>query len=257
MSKPGDNSGVGLGVEEAVERLPFRVSIASREEMAAVVRLRATAYGRHLPELGARLMQAEPADFEWGCEVIVATSKLDGSVLGSLRTHANALKPLPLEASLALPERFRGKRLIEATRLSVLAGNQASMVRNALFKAFYLYGLAQQVDYLIAAGRRPVDRIYDSLLFSDVAEPAVFYPMAHAGGVPHRVMSLSVDEAEPAWRDAEHLLYPFMCLTRHPDIDLGAARHLSGDWARLRPLPGFANAKGRLFHLPLPQRFSA
>jgi len=233
MSMPGE----GMGHEGAAERLPFRVSIASREELAAVVRLRAMAYGRHLPELGARLAQSEPADYEWGCEVIVATSKLDGSVLGSLRTHTNALKPLPLEASLQLPERYQGQRLIEATRLSILSGGEASLVRNALFKAFYLYGQAQRADWLVVAGRRPVDRIYDGLLYTDVAEPGAFYEMSHAGGIPHRVMSMAVAEAEPIWRRAGHPLYRFAFETRHPDIDLGAARQLGGDWVRLRQLP--------------------
>lgn len=245
MSKPGE----GRELERVSERLPFRVGVASREDMAAVVRLRAAAYGRHLPELGARLAQPEPDDFEWGCEVIVATSKLDGSVLGSLRTHTNALKPLPLEASIDLPDRYQGRRLVEATRLNVASGGSASLVRQALFKALYLYGQARQVDWLVVAGRRPVDRIYDGLLFDDVGEPRVFHPMRHAGGVGHRVMSLPVAEAEALWLAAEHPLHAFMCLSHHPDIDLRAARQLGGDWGH-HPL---ARARARLFQLPTPQ----
>lgn len=243
MSMPGPGASLE-GIQGGLtERLPFRVSIASRSELAAVARMRAAAYGRHLPELGSRLTQPEPADFEWGCEVVVASSKLDGTVLGTLRTHANALKPLPLEASLELPERYQGKRLVEATRLSVLGGADSSMVRNALFKAFYLYSLAQQADWLVVAGRRPVDRLYDGLLYTDVAEPGAFYPMAHAGGLPHRVMSMAVAEAEPIWRRAAHPLYRFAFEACHPDIDLSAARDLGGNWQQ-----GLASGRG----LPAP-----
>ncbi len=247
MSKPGQ------GLEgEFSERLPFRVGIASRDELAAVAQMRAAAYGRHLPALGLRLVEPEPADFEWGCEVVVATSKLDGTVLGSLRTHANVLKPLPLEASMDLPERYSGRRMVEATRLSVSGGGDSSLVRNALFKAFYLYSQMQQADWLVVAGRRPVDRIYDGLLYQDVAEPGAFYPMAHAGGLPHRVMSMAVAEAEPIWRRAEHPLYRFAFQTRHPDIDLGAARDLTPVWDLARPQAGFAGR--RLFLPTIPLR---
>jgi len=88
------------------ETLPFKVEIATEAQMDGVIQLRAASYGKHLPELGAKLRKAEAADFELGCEVLVATSKLDGSVLGTLRTHANVMAPLPLEASLKLPTGF-------------------------------------------------------------------------------------------------------------------------------------------------------
>jgi hypothetical protein len=181
--------------------------------------------------MGLRLAQPEPADFELGCEVFVAVSKLDGSLLGTLRTHANALEPLPLEASLVLPERFQHHRLVEATRLSVQAGTNASLVRNALFKAFYQYCLSQRIDWMVLTGRRPIDRLYDGLLFTDVGETGAYHPMAHIGGVPHRVMSLSVSDADPIWREAKHPLYEFTVKTWHPDIDLSGVRDLSSAWS--------------------------
>lgn len=229
MNELGNRVEDGAAAQK-VQRLPFTVSIASPDELAAIARLRSEAYGRHLPELGSRLTEPEPADFEWGCEVIVARSKLDGTVLGSLRTHANVLKSLPLQASMELPAHYEGKRLIEATRLSLRGGVDAAMVRNALFKAFYLYSQRQKADWLVVAGRRPVDRIYDGLLYTDVAERGAFYPMAHAGGLPHRVMSMEVSQAEAIWRRAGHPLFNFAFVDEHPDIDLSAARDLTPGW---------------------------
>jgi len=206
-------------MDAPAERLPFRVEIASADDLMAVARLRAATYGRHLPTLATKLLQPEAADYEIGCEVFVAKSRLDGSALGSFRTHANILKPLPLESSMDLPQRFQGTLMIEATRLCVLGSPDASMVRNALFKAYFHYCLQQKADWMLAAGRRPVDRLYDSMLWTDVEEPGKLYPMAHAANVPHRVMCLEPLAAEPVWKAAQHPLYKFAFQTIHPDID--------------------------------------
>lgn len=198
--------------------------------MEGVIELRAASYGKHLPELGAKLREAEASDFEAGCEVLVATSKLDGSVLGTLRTHANVEKPLPLQHSLKLPARFHGSRMVEATRLCVKGNPHSSLVRSALFKALHSYCLEQDVDAMMATGRRPVDRIYDGLHFSDVGEAGVFYPMTFTGGVPHRVMHLSPRAAQSLWHAAQHALYGFVFETHHPDIDLSGAKLLRHVW---------------------------
>ena len=207
-------------------RLPFRISLATRADMDAVARLRTSSYGRHLPELGERLAQSEPADFEAGCEVLVATSKLDGSLLGTLRIHSNVLKPLPLEASVDLSSAYAGSRMAEATRLCIKSSTASSLVRSALFKAFYFYCAEQQVDWMLAVGRRPVDRLYDALLFSDVGEAGRYVPMAHVGNVPHRAMSLATASVEPSWMRAGHALYGFFFLNDHLDIDLSGAKSL-------------------------------
>ncbi len=215
-------------MDHKVERLPFTVGIATARDLHDVAKLRAQAYGRHLPGLGARLQEPEPADYEAGCQVFIARSKFDGDVLGTLRTHANVHRPLPLEASLELPQRLRGSLMVETTRLSILGGQGASLVRNALFKALHRYCFDQGVDWMLAAGRHPVDRIYDSLLFKDVMESRAYYPMAHAAGVPHRVMQLSPRDAKAIWEANAHPLYDFMVETDHPDINLSDARVLRG-----------------------------
>jgi len=224
------------------ERLPFLVKIATADELKAVARLRAAAYGKHLPTLATHLLQPEAADYELGNEVFVAVSKLDGSMLGTIRTHSNLLKPLPLEASMDLPEHFRGLRLIEATRLSVLGNLQASLVRNALFKTFFQYCLSQNAAWMLAAGRRPVDRLYDSMLWRDVDGVGKLYPMAHAAGVPHRVMCMAPTEAEPIWRAADHPLFRFAFQTEHPDLDLSGVRPLDAALPVIDTSRGIANA---------------
>lgn len=213
-----------------VETLPFVVRIASKQDMGKIATLRAATYGKHLPELAEKLRQPEACDYELGCEVIVAVSKMDGALLGTLRTHTNVIKPLPLQNSIRLPECFQKMRMVEATRLCVISHSNSSVVRNALFKALFQYCNAQKVDWIMAAGRRPIDRIYDALLFSDVADAGKFYPMAHANGLPHRVMGLR-SAAQSSWAAAQHPLYKFVYETSHADIDLSMSANLHFPWS--------------------------
>lgn len=211
------------------ETLPFRIEIASEAQMPGVLQLRAASYGKHLPELGAKLRQAEDADFLKGCENLVATSKLDGSVLGTLRTHANVIAPLPLQMSVKLPRTFRNRRMVESTRLCIKGNPGSSLVRTALFKAFHQYCLDQQADYMLATGRKPVDRMYDGLLFRDVGQSQHFYPMTFTGGIPHRVMYLAPEQVQTLWTAGQHPLTEFFFERKHPDIDLSRARSLASE----------------------------
>lgn len=212
------------------ETLPFVVEMAREGDLHDVAALRSASYGKHIPALGMVLQKPEECDYELGCEVIVARSKFDGTLLGTMRVHTNAFKPLPLQMSLRLPERLSSARMAEATRLCVKGSPNASMVRNALFKALFFYCVEQNVVWMMAAGRRPVDRIYDALLFSDVGEQGKFYPMAHAAGVPHRVMSFSTFDAQSTWGACEHPLYRFVFETEHKDVDLSAMTNLNFAW---------------------------
>ena len=235
------------------EILPFVVRIAAEHDMDRIAALRHATYGKHLPELAEKLRQPEASDYELGCAVIVAVSKMDGSLLGTLRTHANVFKPLPLQASLRLPEKFQDMRMVEATRLCVIGHSSSSMVRNALFKALFEYCTLQNVDWLMAAGRRPIDRIYDWLLFNDVADTGKFYPMAHANGLPHRVMSLS-SIAEPIWSAAKHPLYRFVFETYHPDIDLSEVANLHFPWLCPETINDIGDTKNSLNNLEIPHQ---
>jgi hypothetical protein len=211
------------------ENLPFVVRMAKQSELRDVAAFRAASYGKHLPEVARGLIDPEGCDYDLGCEVIVVRSKLDDSLLGTMRMHTNVFKPLPLQASIHLGERFRQKRMVETTRLCIKGSPNASLVRTAMFKAQFHYCLENGIDWMMAAGRRPVDRIYESLLFSDVSEPGRFYPMRHAGGIGHRVMCLSPREALTMW-SVDHPLHVFIMGTDHRDIDMGAATPLNLPW---------------------------
>jgi len=203
------------------ELLPFTVRLVrDTEDLNKAVEIRHSAYARHLPGFAETLKSPETADIENGVVVLLAESKLDGSPLGTMRIQTNEFKPLCLEQSVQLPEWLKTLRLAEATRLGVTNEQGGRLVTTALFKAYYLYCHQIGIDWMVIAGRSPIDRQYARLLFEDVFAGLGFIPLMHAGNLPHRIMSSNVDTAEERWAAAKHPLFNFAFRTHHPDIKL-------------------------------------
>ena len=114
-----------------LEYLPFVVRPAAFEEMDKVRALRKKGYSdAHGPEFG----EAAAATDGFDDDTYVAVSKLDNSILGTIRFHSNAqCEPLPLEHDVDLPPEFRYVVTAEATRL---VAPRSPAVQQALFKAF-------------------------------------------------------------------------------------------------------------------------
>ncbi len=201
------------------ERLPFTVRIVRDEAtLGKAVQLRQAAYGRHVPELAKQLNEPEKHDHAPGSVVLLAESKLDGQPLGTMRIQTSRHSPLWLEQSVTLPDWLQGRSLAEATRLGVSNGSVGRLAKTAIFKAYYQYCAQEGIDYMVIAGRSPLDRQYESLLFQDVFPDLGFIPMRHAGNIPHRVLAFEIATAEQRWRMASHPLFTFVFRTRHPDI---------------------------------------
>lgn len=201
--------------------LSFTLRIArSGADLADACRVRSAAYGRHLPAMAQPLERPDALDTQPGTAILLCRDKASGAAVGTLRIQRNQHAPLLLEHSLILPHRLAERPRAEITRLAVLPGAD-SQVRLALMKACYLYGLAGQVRHLVIGARsEPLIRIYRRLGFEDVLGPDTLVPLAHAGGLPHRILALDIVAAERTWLGAGHGLYPFMIDTWHPDIQL-------------------------------------
>jgi hypothetical protein len=210
-------------IKNKVECLPFRVRwVRDEQELRRAVSVRHAAYARHVPEFAQTLAQPEPIDYDDDVVVLLAESKVDGAPLGTMRIQTNTDQPLDLEQSLTLPPWLQGARLAEATRLGLSSSlnteRESRLVKGLLFKAFYRYCLLHQIDWMVVAGRSPMDRQYERLLFQDVYPGLGYIPLRHAFNLPHRVMALHVPSAETRWSAAKHPLLRFMCHTEHPDI---------------------------------------
>ena len=90
---------------ERRELLPFRVRLAeSPQDIDGAVEIRAAAYARHIPALGQALRKPEADDLRPDALLLIAESKLDGVVVGSLRLQHNFDRPLRIEGELTLPK---------------------------------------------------------------------------------------------------------------------------------------------------------
>jgi hypothetical protein len=163
------------------------------------------------------LREPEADDFRADTLLLIAESKLDRRVVGSVRLQPNFKRPLRIESEAKLPEAYKGRRLVEGRRLGVENGMSGRMVMVALVKATYELCHASGIDYVVVAGRRSVAAIYRSMLFDDVFDGRAI-SLSYAGNLPHNVFSMPIRDADRRWRTAGHNLYDFMARTEHPDI---------------------------------------
>lgn len=202
------------------ERLPFTVRIVRSEEaLHKAVAIRQAAYARHMPALAERLKAPEANDHDRGSVVLLAESKMDGSPLGTMRIQTNSFNPLSIEQGVELPAWLRNRSQAEATRLGIDLGRTGRLVKTTLFKAFFLYCVEANIEWMVIGARSPLDRMYDALLFQDLF-PGQYIPMRHFNNIPHRVLAFEVGTAEERWASANHPLYNFVFRTQHPDLDL-------------------------------------
>ncbi len=205
---------------------PFIVRPArGDQDLSRVAAFRAEAYGRHIPAFAASLRSIEVADWDRASVVIMAESKRDRRIVGTVRLHLGRDRPLPLESSLVLPTWLTNDGpLLEPMRLAVEASEQGALARNALFKACFRYGSAAGAAWLVAAARRPLDRLYEGLLFRDVFDDGLARPMRHIGDLPHRVLALPLRGVQELYEARRHPLTAYMLQTEHPDLIVDAAR---------------------------------
>ncbi|MBL8303690.1 MAG: hypothetical protein JNM26_13065 [Ideonella sp.] len=203
-----------------IAHLDFSLRIAGPGDLADVARLRADAYGHHLPGMATALATPDPTDTAPGTTVLVCRDKASGEVIGTARIQRNHPRPLPIEGSLVLPAELAALPRAEITRLAIAPG-ASSLVRPMLVKACYLAAVASQVRLLVIGARSPaLVRIYRGLGFEPVGSDARPVPLAHAGNLPHHVLSFDVVGAERRWHAGRHPLYTFMVETWHPDLQL-------------------------------------
>jgi hypothetical protein len=231
-------AGVNNGAAKS-ERLPFTIRcVRDSDDLEKAVKVRHSAYARHVPEFARTLVLPEACDYEDDAVVLLAESRLDGSALGSVRIQTNFYRPLHLEESIELPSWLQGKRLAEVTRLGVAEGRTGRMAKTALMKAMFQYWVQNDIDFAIATGRPPIDRQYEQLLFSDIFEEGTLVPLRHVGGIAHRAMAFEVATAEQRWVAAQHPLTNFVFRTHHPDIDIGVPPAHPGRAPRPQRAPG-------------------
>lgn len=209
---------------QEVERLPFEVRVVtSAQDLGKAVEIRASAYGRHMPDLGRGLRVPEAEDLKPDVLVLLAERKIDGRPIGSIRLQGNALRPLRLQGETDLLDPFASARMAESTRLGVEVGADSRLVTAALIKASYQICRRAAIRYNVVGGRRSMAQVFRALQFDEL--PGGPFPISFGNNIPHWIFVLPVDEFEARLERAGHWYHPFFSHRRHPDLDL--------DWARV------------------------
>lgn len=205
------------------ERLPFSVRLVRTEEdLKRAIELRYRTYARHMPEFAEHLKEPEADDFERDSIILLAESKLDGSVIGTMRIQSNEYRPLSMEHSVTLPDWTKNQSMVEVRRLGVANGGAGHLVKMVLTKACLIYCANNHIKWAMVAARPPLDRSYEKMLFIDVLPGRTFTPLPTANNVPHRVMAFEVGNCETRLIAHNHPLLNFFCRTNHPDINVVA-----------------------------------
>jgi hypothetical protein len=202
------------------EPLAFRIAIVESEaDLQRVQGLRQAAYGHHLPGLAATFGQPDPVDRWPDVTIFFAEDKATRRMVGSARLQCNRCQPLQIERSITLPAHLRDKVLAEVTRMAVISGYQHP-VKLALVKAIHLYCIAMQIGGIVCASRPSLMRQYLDLGFGDLYGDDRLAPMAHGGGLEHRILFRDTVTSEAHNRGRNHRNYDFVFRTYHPDIEV-------------------------------------
>lgn len=206
--------------ELATESLPFEIFKAEGFlELSSTARLRKLAYQRHLPAFSETLSdQMDPTDVQPGFAVLNAYSKLDKTLLASVRIQVSDSEPLILERSFVLPRALKKGRSAEISRLVIQAKGESLILRLMLIKACYWYCRFQGVANAFLCARQPVDRQYRRFELQDVLPNQGTVEMAHIGNIPHRVLWFNVQALEKDWFESGNSAHTLFFKTTHPDI---------------------------------------
>ena len=202
--------------------------VSSSRDLLDACSVRAQAYGRHLPEMAQRLTEPDALDFDPGATVFICRDKVDGRATGTMRIQSSASGPLLMESSLGLPPWLRSHTRAEITRLAVRVGADP-LTRLSLWKASYLFCMTNQLHWMVVGARNEaLIRNYRRLGFVDVFEADQLMPLAHTGGLLHRIMAFDTTSAQRRWGETRHPLYPFVFETQHADLDASTTPHVPG-----------------------------
>jgi hypothetical protein len=189
-----DNGLLSLSVEVRLVR--------TENSLEQAIDVRRQSYGRHTPEMEAVLRLPERLDLAPEAVVFVATDSSSGRTLGSMRVLTNINTPLEFEDSVELPDQYLGTNISLVQRLSIVAGPDGAQAKKSLFKAFYLYSLAMQVEWMFLYTPPPRDRLFFRLGFAPVLEGESVIAGTFSDGRSVRLLSLRVWDVEPLWREA-------------------------------------------------------
>lgn len=212
--------------------------VRTESGLEQAVEVRKESYGRHTPEMVPVLARPELQDFSPEAVVFVAEQVGTGRVLGSIRVVTNVQTPLSFERELALPDRFRNTQISVVQRLSLVPGPAGVEAKKSLFKAFYLYSLAMQIEWMVLYTPPPRDKLFSRLGFSPVFDGDGLIAGEFSDYRQVRLLALRVWEVEPLWRKSIPEWHDFFFRQFTPGIKIFSSVSNRAKASRLSIGPG-------------------
>lgn len=207
------------------QTLSFTLRLATdHDDLERSCKVRAASYGHHLPELAGAFAYPDSTDLSPHLAVLLCEDKKTGGAIGTARIETTTRNggSLEIESCVPLPEHMARHGRAEITRMASVPGADP-LVRLALWKAGYLYCLANQAKWLLIGARsQALARSYRRLGAVDLYEDGRMVPLSYTGNIPHFVLTFDVIAAERHWFECNHSLCEFMFNTVHADIQLFA-----------------------------------
>jgi len=194
--------------------------VANGADLRRACEVRAAGYGHHMPGWKQSLIEPDALDRDPSVLVLLCEDKRTGVAIGTSRVQTSRNGPLLIEQSLDLPDAIARLGRAEITRLSTLPGTDP-IAKIALCKAAFLHCVATQSRFMVIGARNEaLVRQYRRVGFQDVNSNQQMIPLAHTGGMPHRVLVMDTCAAPREWQQSNLGLFGFFFDTLHPDIDI-------------------------------------
>lgn len=207
-----DLSQTGRGVQT----LPFVVRPArTAAELQEVAVLRHASYGRHRSQSSGP--RPDAIDYAPNAVVLIAIDKASARVVGTIRLVVGDTGPIELEQYVHIPREVTGVPA-EAARLVIGRTPKRTLVKLALFKAFYLFCAGHGIDSMVVAARDPVRFDYLWLQFHDLTDTPLWFVPGGDFPDPHQVLMQPIAGLRERWHHASHDFYKILFEMVHPDI---------------------------------------
>jgi hypothetical protein len=213
--------------------------VRTEDSLEQAIDVRRESYGRHTPEMETVLRFPERLDLAPEAVVFIASDSSTGRILGSMRVLTNINTPLEFEGAVELPVEYLNTNISLVQRLSIVAGADGAHAKKSLFKAFYLYSLAMQVEWMFLYTPPPRDKLFFRLGFSPVLDGDSVISGPFSDGRSVRLLALRVWDVEPLWREAIPDWHHFFFKQYTPGIKIfSSVSNWTKSFRQLAPEPG-------------------
>lgn len=185
------------------------------EDIEKVMDVRWAGYGKYFP---SRADVLDRYDESPNTVLLLATDEQNRAI-GTMRVLDGRCSDMEIEQFVKVRRILPPHQLpcAEATRFSVPWQKKSTLVKLALWKAFYSYCVAHSINSMVIWVRPGAMRDYELLRFQPVQQDGFFcHPLL--GNQKHQTHVLDLTVAAQLYKETNHRFHDFFCTIVHPHI---------------------------------------